>query len=45
MFRVVIAAVAFLCIATGALQPFYWMMFTANRAGMRDWLIELPYRQ
>jgi hypothetical protein len=43
--RLAVAAVAFLCIAGGAFQPFYWRMFAMNRPAMRAELVELPYRQ
>ena len=43
--RLTIAAAAFLCIAVGAFQPFYWRMFAMNRASARAALTELPYRR
>lgn len=43
--RLVLAGAAFLCIAGGAFQPFYWRMFVTERAPARAALTELPYRQ
>src|SRR5437763_15872700 len=43
--RLLLAAIAFLCIAGGAFQPFYWRMFATNRAAARTPLTELPYRR
>jgi hypothetical protein len=43
--RLLLAAIAFLCIAGGAFQPFYWRMFVTDRAPMRAALTELPYRR
>jgi hypothetical protein len=43
--RLVLASLAFACIAAGAFQPFYWRVFAMNRAAMRAALVELPYRR
>ena len=43
--RLVLAGAAFLCIAGGAFQPFYWRVFAMNRSSARAALTELPYRR
>lgn len=41
--RIVFAAAALALLAAGTFQSYWWTMFTADRAGMRSWLTELPY--
>jgi hypothetical protein len=43
--RLAIAGAVFLVLAAGAFQPFYWRVFSLNRAPMRAYRTELPYRQ
>ena len=43
--RLVLAGAAFVCIAAGAFQPFYWRMFAMDRGSARAALTELPYRR
>ena len=43
--RLVLAGVVFLILAAGSFQPFYWRMFGIDRAAMRAYRTELPYRQ
>ncbi|HEY2092257.1 MAG TPA: hypothetical protein VGJ81_10225 [Thermoanaerobaculia bacterium] len=43
--RLVLASAAFVCIAIGAFQPFYWRMFAMDRGAARMALTELPYRR
>ena len=41
--RIVVAALALVCIVAGTFQPAYWTIFRANRAALAGWLTERPY--
>ncbi|HEX3581423.1 MAG TPA: hypothetical protein VH087_06650 [Thermoanaerobaculia bacterium] len=43
--RQALAGVVFLILAAGSFQPFYWRIFRIDRAPMRAYRTELPYRQ